>query len=328
MNYRKIYDSLIEKRRFKEIIPQSEPGENHHFIPKCMGGTETVRLTIREHIFAHELLVMIYGFEEYDKNILIKMLTAIERMCNLKSQQMTTIGKIYHKSRAIEKMILKYRNIKATEYDTKIRKIYNDYKTYGYNYIKKHYKIKIHRLYDQWRKRGLVFKTRAEERAEYVKKFYNIWKETGWENTFKLMGIENTRYNRLLWGDTFRRYNPDEKKKLSKKSINEKYELYLKMAKDFNIYGFEYIVEKYNYKYPIGVFYGYCNKHKIYHKNPIEDKPHHTTNHTKETKEIIRQNTLGRIWVTNGIELHQIKKEDLNEYIQKGYIIGRKYKLY
>ena len=82
MNYRKIYNSLIEKRRFKEIIPQNEPGENHHFIPKCMGGIETVRLTIREHIFAHELLVMIYGFEEHDKNSLIKMLTAIERMSN------------------------------------------------------------------------------------------------------------------------------------------------------------------------------------------------------------------------------------------------------
>ena len=52
----------------------------------------------------------------------------------------------------------------------------------------------------------MVFKTRAEERADHVQKFYNIWKETGWENTFRLMGIENTRYNRQLWGDTFRRY--------------------------------------------------------------------------------------------------------------------------
>ena len=182
---------------------------------------------------------------------------------------MTTIGTIYHKSRTIEKMILKYRNIKATEYDKKIRKMYDDYKTYGYDYLEKNYDIKIVNVYDQWRKRGLVFKTRAEERAEYVKKFYNIWKETGWENTFKLMGIENTRYNRLLWGDTFRRYNPEEKKELAKKSINENYELYTKMAEDFNKYGFDYIVKKYNYKHPIGAFYGYCNKHKIYHKNLV-----------------------------------------------------------
>ena len=50
---------------------------------------------------------------------------------------MTTIGTIYHKSRTIEKMILKYRNIKATEYDKKIRKMYDDYKTYGYDYLEK-----------------------------------------------------------------------------------------------------------------------------------------------------------------------------------------------
>ena len=73
MNYRKIYNSLIEKRRFKEIIPQTEIGDNHHFIPKSAGGTETVRLTIREHIFAHELLVMIYRQEEPDYMEIIKI---------------------------------------------------------------------------------------------------------------------------------------------------------------------------------------------------------------------------------------------------------------
>ena len=70
MNYRKIYNSLIEKRRFKEIIPQTEIGDHHPFIPKSAGGTETVRLTIREHIFAPELLVMIYRQEEPDTNML------------------------------------------------------------------------------------------------------------------------------------------------------------------------------------------------------------------------------------------------------------------
>ena len=79
---------------------------------------------------------------------------------------------------------LKY-DSKEEKYDKLIRKMYDDYKTYGYDYLEQNYEIKIVDVYDQWRKRGLVFKTRAEERAEYVQKFYNIWKETGWENTFK-----------------------------------------------------------------------------------------------------------------------------------------------
>ena len=112
MNYRKIYNFLIEKRRFKEIIPQTEIGDNHHFIPKSAGGTETVRLTIREHIFAHELLVMIYRQEEPDTNMLFNMLMSIERMCGGNSSQITRMDKVYHKSRIVENMILESRKLR------------------------------------------------------------------------------------------------------------------------------------------------------------------------------------------------------------------------
>ena len=59
--------------------------------------------------------------------------------------------------------------------------------------------------------------------------------------------------------------------------------------------------------------------------NPIRVERH--THHTEETKEKLRQSTLGRVWVTNGIELHQIKKEDLDKYLNNGYKLGTKYKL-
>ena len=78
--YEEFINNILETRG--RFACGEEYHERHHIKPKCMGGTETVRLTIREHIFAHELLVMIYGFEEHDKNSLIKMLTAIERMSN------------------------------------------------------------------------------------------------------------------------------------------------------------------------------------------------------------------------------------------------------
>lgn len=61
MNYRKIYDSIVERAR-------NRPGpglfERHHIIPKCMGGTNKtenlVKLTPEEHFVCHQLLVRIY----------------------------------------------------------------------------------------------------------------------------------------------------------------------------------------------------------------------------------------------------------------------------
>lgn len=61
MNYKKIYDSLIE-RGFNRTI--EKPYEIHHVIPKCLGGsddpTNLVKLTLEEHYLAHQLLVKIY----------------------------------------------------------------------------------------------------------------------------------------------------------------------------------------------------------------------------------------------------------------------------
>lgn len=61
MNYRKIYDSLIDKRR--QDRPEGYT-ENHHIHPTTQGGPDVsenrVRLTASEHLFAHLLLVKIY----------------------------------------------------------------------------------------------------------------------------------------------------------------------------------------------------------------------------------------------------------------------------
>lgn len=61
MNYKEIYDSLIDKRR--NIIP-SGYCEVHHIIPRCMKGSDEpsnlVKLTPEEHYIAHKLLAKIY----------------------------------------------------------------------------------------------------------------------------------------------------------------------------------------------------------------------------------------------------------------------------
>lgn len=63
MNYPKIYDSLINKARSREV--QTEKTEEHHILPSCLGGSDTpenmVLLTLQEHFVAHFLLAKIHG---------------------------------------------------------------------------------------------------------------------------------------------------------------------------------------------------------------------------------------------------------------------------
>lgn len=62
MNYKKIYDQLVEKCRVRGLDKSALEGyyEKHHIIPKCMGGGESsdnfVLFTPREHVVAHKLL--------------------------------------------------------------------------------------------------------------------------------------------------------------------------------------------------------------------------------------------------------------------------------
>jgi len=61
MNYKKIYDSLINRSLYRKI---SVPYENHHIRPKCIGGLDIdsnlTKLTLREHYIAHLLLTKMY----------------------------------------------------------------------------------------------------------------------------------------------------------------------------------------------------------------------------------------------------------------------------
>jgi len=63
MNYEKIYNNLMKSRenRYKK---EGEYYENHHIIPKCLGGSNDkdniVSLTFREHYIAHLLLTKIH----------------------------------------------------------------------------------------------------------------------------------------------------------------------------------------------------------------------------------------------------------------------------
>lgn len=64
MNYQKIYNQLIEKRRIEVLSKKEVYCETHHIVAKCMGGSDDksnlVNLTAREHFLAHWLLHRVY----------------------------------------------------------------------------------------------------------------------------------------------------------------------------------------------------------------------------------------------------------------------------
>ena len=81
MNYQKIYNDLINKRKLTP--PKNCYTERHHIIPVCMKGTNKkenlVPLTAREHYIAHALLVKIH---RNDKRYYYKLLNAMTAMQN------------------------------------------------------------------------------------------------------------------------------------------------------------------------------------------------------------------------------------------------------
>lgn len=66
MNYKKIYDSLINKWKTidESLIDKTRYLEKHHIIPRCMGGSDDeeniISMYARDHIIAHMLLSLIY----------------------------------------------------------------------------------------------------------------------------------------------------------------------------------------------------------------------------------------------------------------------------
>jgi hypothetical protein len=60
MDYNRIYNQIIQNAQNRTLEGY---GENHHILPKCMGGVNKnniVRLTAREHFLCHLLLCEIY----------------------------------------------------------------------------------------------------------------------------------------------------------------------------------------------------------------------------------------------------------------------------
>ena len=81
MNYKQIYDNLINSRKLLNRSKKTGTYESHHIIPKCLRGTNDkdnlVLLTPREHFIAHLLLTQMY-----EGKIKAKMCLALLKMCS------------------------------------------------------------------------------------------------------------------------------------------------------------------------------------------------------------------------------------------------------
>lgn len=79
MNYKKIYDDIIERAKLRKLTCYKE---RHHITPKCMGGTNDknniIELTAREHFICHKLLVLIYPENTKLKFALWQMINGCE----------------------------------------------------------------------------------------------------------------------------------------------------------------------------------------------------------------------------------------------------------
>jgi hypothetical protein len=87
MNYKKIYDNIIEKYGMQEK-PLNTYTERHHIIPTCIGGTDDninlVYLDARCHLLVHWLLVRIHP-NNYG------LVHAFSMMCLMKNSKMKRV---------------------------------------------------------------------------------------------------------------------------------------------------------------------------------------------------------------------------------------------
>ena len=109
MNYKKIYDQIIENAKIRQLTGYKE---KHHIIPRCIGGLDTkdnlVELTAREHFVCHQLLCEIYT----DNKKLKYALWAMSNQNSSKQQRVYSISSRLYES--LRKEIAEFNRINST----------------------------------------------------------------------------------------------------------------------------------------------------------------------------------------------------------------------
>ena len=115
MNYQKIYDELIQKRKLNKLVKGNNGSiEQHHIIPLCISHnndkSNLINLTCREHYIAHLLLSKIYEHTPYS----LQMYTAVTKMRSYSKNHKN--GRNFHINSRLYEAIRKQRAIEFSKY--------------------------------------------------------------------------------------------------------------------------------------------------------------------------------------------------------------------
>lgn len=185
MNYKKIYDSLIDRGKNRELIGY---GEKHHIVPRCLGGsndkTNLVKLTAEEHYVAHQLLVKIYP----NNHLLVKAASMMipnrpnnkmygwirKRLSEAKSIEQSGTGNSQYGTRWVHNP------------ETKKNKKIKGQIEYGWIYGKyKQPKVKL----------PSIRHIRKIEQTNIHKEYYELYKEFGFVKFVEITGYNKTQAN-------------------------------------------------------------------------------------------------------------------------------------
>jgi len=191
MNYQAHYTNLIEKAK-KQVLPEETYVERHHILPVSIGGSNDpnniVKLTARQHYFAHKLLVKIYeqkcSVPGTDKTPYYKMLRAFTAMIWFWGNSTKNMRKPNICSKMYEqwKLDLLVYNKQCHEkwWNSLSDEEKNKYSKKTSNSLKKHFEI-----YGSWWKG----KTHSEETK----------KKIGKANSIQQLGKRNSQYGKHWW---------------------------------------------------------------------------------------------------------------------------------
>ena len=209
MNYKKIYNSIINNRRLKKYQGYTE---KHHIIPRCLGGSNEkdnlVSVSAREHFILHLLLIKIYpeGTPEW-----IKMVKALNLMCASSENQKRIVPSKWYSS--IREKISIAHSINQSgknnsQYDT-IWILNNDLKQ-SIKIPKKELDLFIAKGWIKGRRlnwnnneskikknknKNNQHKSLNQQKIDYYTRYYDIYNKYGWEEFIKRTGYDKSKPN-------------------------------------------------------------------------------------------------------------------------------------
>jgi hypothetical protein len=185
MNYKKIYDSLIERGKNRILV---EYGEKHHIVPRCLGGTDDktnlVKLTPEEHYVAHQLLVKIYP----NNHLLVKAVSMMipnrpnNKMYGWIRKKVSEVKSIEQSGTGNSQYGTRWVHNSETKQNKKIKGQIED----GWFYGKyKEPKVKLPSIRD----------IRKKEQIKIHREYYELYKELGFIKFVEITGYNKTQAN-------------------------------------------------------------------------------------------------------------------------------------